>query len=155
MAIVTLIRDKLPTGISFPVGKQLIESQVDSSSVGDAALLYIYTSSWQHQHYDPLRDERDEYVVLMLQKNFPFLRVKNSLLEKRYTEASVSFNWYFTLFPVRSEYRARVKEAFALHGQQVMKQATTNLSEPKRGRSMVTYFQSDNRFGFLDEYFLP
>lgn len=109
----TVLRDKLPPTLSYPISAQQIEQGIDRPAQSERlALYFLYESGRQTMHYDPKTGLAQSYPVLVLLQGLPTLPVEIYLgdLERDPDVRSI------LVFPVKVRLKARISEVILQQG---------------------------------------
>jgi hypothetical protein len=107
--LITLFRDKLPNGLCFPLGQEILAKAVYSL---DLAIVFVWQSTWASQILDPVNGERGEIVILNVGAEAPRMRINVAKVRPIPPEAQ----FVVTEFASASDRRQEVLEAFHAHG---------------------------------------
>jgi hypothetical protein len=110
--IITLFRDRLPKGLCFPIGLEVISESLAKSNISDAALLFVWKSTWAAQLFDPENGDDGSLAVLNVRLDLPRMRINAAKVRPMPSTCEV----VFTEFAVASKRRREVLDAFVEHG---------------------------------------
>lgn len=110
--ITTLFRDRLPKGLSFPIGLEALSESIAQSGVSSAALVFVWRSTWAAQLLDPANGEDGKLAILSIRLDLPRMRINTAKVRPMPTGCEV----VLSEFAVTSERRRVVLDAFMDHG---------------------------------------
>ena len=134
----TILRDKLPRTLAYPVAEGLLASDLHAAANLDhVALYFLYGSSPQALVYDPARSALTHYPVLVLRRGLPSLRVETLTgdLDSYGDTCSI------LSFPVKARLRPRVAAAIREQGMRPLQKWLTAAADPElKQRPLVLYY---------------
>jgi len=107
--LITLFRDKLPNGLCFPLGQEILAKAVYSL---DLAIVFVWQSTWASQILDHVNGEGGEIVILNVGTETPRMRINVAKVRPIPPEVQI----VITEFAIASDRRQEVLEAFHAHG---------------------------------------
>jgi hypothetical protein len=107
--LITLFRDKLPNGLCFPLGQEILAKAVHSL---DLAIVFVWQSTWASQILDHVNGEGGEIVILNVGTETPRMRTNVAKVRPIPPEVQI----VITEFASASDRRQEVFEAFHAHG---------------------------------------
>jgi hypothetical protein len=110
--ITTLFRDSLPKGLCFPIGLEVLSASLTKSDVANAALVFVWRSTWAAQLFDPANGDNGKLAVLSIRPDLPRMRINATKVRAMPPDCET----VFVEFAVTSDRRREVLDAFIDHG---------------------------------------
>jgi hypothetical protein len=129
--ISTILHDKLPRTLNYPVGASfLAESLAGCANLDHVAVYFLYDTAPQIGLYDPAKSPAERYTVMAVRRGLPVLRVPTLTgdLESHEDTASV------LVFPVKARLRPRVYDSIREHALRPLQRwfaVTTDLAKQR------------------------
>jgi hypothetical protein len=114
--ITTLFRDRLPKGLCFPIGLEVMSASMAKSGISNAALVFVWRSTWAAQLFDPANGDDSKLAVLNMRLDLPRMRINSTKVRPMPPNCEV----VFVEFAVISERRRQVLDAFLDHGSDLL-----------------------------------
>ena len=110
--LVTLFRDKLPKGLCFPLGHEVLRKAAAPLHNFDLAIVFVWQSTWASQILDPVNGDGGDIVVFNVGSKTPRMRINVAKVRPIPPEVQI----VITEFAIASDRRQEVLEAFHAHG---------------------------------------
>ncbi len=140
----TILRDKLPRTLSYPVSASfLAQSLRGSIHLDHVAFYFLYESSAQMLLYDPAKSPAERYPVVVLRRGLPAFRVATLTGDLGHHEDTCSI----LVFPVKARIKNHVLESIREHGVRPMQKWFATASDPsvKQRPLVLVYDESVHR----------
>ena len=108
----TVFRDRLPKGLSYPIGLEALAANVVPLVTANAAVLFAWHSTWAPQIFDPVTGRDGRLPILRVDPSRPFMRVGNEKVKEPPADCLA----YVVEYAVASTLRRRVLDGFVAQG---------------------------------------
>lgn len=125
----TLFRDRLPKGLTFPLGQETLSSGIPALEALSPAVLFTWQSTWASQLYNPTEGQDGQLSILHLLREMPVMRINGDKVRDRPPACQIVIAEY----AVSSKHRRRVLDAFLQSGSGLVSRSLIDWPFASRG----------------------
>ena len=112
MTITTLFRDKLPKGLCFPLGLEILSACAPDLAALNAGVVFVWQSTWASQIFDAQKGDAGRLAVCQVRQTIPHMRINALKVRNLPEDAEV----VVAEFAIASSHRSKVLDAFKVQG---------------------------------------
>jgi len=76
--LTTLFRDKLPRGLCFPIGLELLDEHLPFFRAHELAVFFVWQSTWAAQYFNPVIGRDGKLTILQIRRTAPHMRINQN-----------------------------------------------------------------------------
>lgn len=137
--LITLFRDKLPSGLCFPIGLEPLNEYLPIFRENDVGVFFVWQSTWAAQIYNPQIGQDGKLTILQMRKQQPYMRINRNKVKVIPKGCYAAISEY----AVSSDLRKCVLDAFIDSGAALVLERIRSQKIPSL---QLLYEISSNRF---------